>query len=234
MRSSQGMSCIPSLTMMCVLLILPGCNSTETPKDVATHESLPAATVVDRGQDRNVSASSPDPPQMYMETDLRGVEEVEFTDVEHSKLKDSEFVIGVVVNSQAYAISQKAMADPHKHVVNLILDDIPISMSHCDISGCSRVFTQDESDGRIDLRVGGRDIQSELVLLLSGKRYSQRSESIPLQDFEFETATFAEWKASHPDTKICEDVRLPGEDDRSTDVFEIRRDRLYVASSFAA
>lgn len=159
--------------------------------------------------------SSVEQIELYFKVDYPGIKDVEFKSAADTELKNSETVIGFVVNSQAYAIEQDALVKPENHIVNLVIDEIPISATFCDLSGCSRVFTRDEDGGLIDLRVGGVDMEDELVLLLDGKRYKQRSSRIPLEDYEFSVLTFGEWKAAHPETKVCEEDQFPIEDDPS-------------------
>jgi hypothetical protein len=64
-----------------------------------------------------------------------------------------------------------------------------------------RVLSRD-GDAPIPLRVGGLDVDDQMVLLLDGQRYGQESAAIPLCDVPFERTTLGKWKAKHPHSQI--------------------------------
>jgi hypothetical protein len=82
-----------------------------------------------------------------------------------------------------------------------MLNDTPFSIAYCDLKSHVRVLSR-AGDTPIPLRVGGMDVDNQMVLLLDGQRYDQGSPEIPLQDVPFEKTTWGKWKARHPETLV--------------------------------
>lgn len=139
---------------------------------------------------------------LQMVLDHPGVTKPKFANARSTKLPDDESVIGVVVKGKAFAFAREALLNPDEHIVNLLIDDTPISVTYCSMRDCARVFTRESGAEPIDLHVGGLDVSNQLVYLLEDTRYGQTSEEIPLEDFPFEWMTFGEWKQQHPDTLV--------------------------------
>jgi hypothetical protein len=120
---------------------------------------------------------------------------------------DSTPIVGVEINGQACALVLDSMSDIDRHVVNLVIGNNPISVAYCDLADCVRVVKDDrtESASPIPLRVGGLDINHQLVLLLRGERYGQQSLGLPLQDHPFTRTSLGEWKKRHPKTWLYVD-----------------------------
>ncbi len=147
------------------------------------------------------------PPIRYSDTDI----------LHPSNFSSSEVVVGMVYRDQAIAIPLHALASPSSHIMLFEIQGEAFAITHCDISGCSRLFkgpdrtnvgvyeekqTVGDSSRGIDLRVGGLDHNGEMVLLLDGTRYAQRSTEIPLDDHEFQIVLLSEWMRMNPETVI--------------------------------
>jgi hypothetical protein len=116
---------------------------------------------------------------------------------------DTAEIIGVVVNgcARAYCISE--MHNPLAHIVNDVIDRVPVTVTFCNRSGCARVLTKpDVVDRPLDVGVGGF-ADGQMLLHIDSRNIPVDSRDIPLQDLEFETTTWFKWKSAHPDTDVC-------------------------------
>jgi hypothetical protein len=112
-------------------------------------------------------------------------------------------VIGVSINGQSRAYCVSEMGTPFTHVINDVIDQIPVTVTYCDRTGCARVFTKaDDLLGPLDVGVGGFS-GGQLVLHVEHQNFAQNSRDIPLQDLEFETTTWGQWRSKHPGSDIC-------------------------------
>jgi hypothetical protein len=145
---------------------------------------------------------------LQMVLDYPGVTQPKFDEASSATLRDDDSVFGIVVNGKPYAFAREAFLDESQHIVNLLIDQKPISVTYCNFRDCVRVLTRDEAvagaEGAkpIDLHVGGLDVSNQLVYLLGGVRYGQSSTDMPLDDFPVERTTFGEWKLQHPETLV--------------------------------
>jgi hypothetical protein len=130
-----------------------------------------------------------------------GIDQPVLSESSDVDLPDLTPVVGVEVNGESCAFVLEEMRDPATHIVNLIMNDKPISVAYCDLVDCVRVVS-DESQKPIPLHVGGLDVDQQLVLLLNGERYGQESADLPLQDYPFVRMSWLEWKQLHPDTRV--------------------------------
>jgi hypothetical protein len=120
-----------------------------------------------------------------------------------TRAPDGAEVVGVCVNGQYRAFCLSEMGSPHTHVVNDVIDQVPVTVTYCNRSGCVRVFTKaDDSHRPLDVGVGGFS-NGQMVLQIDHKNFPQNSDAIPLQEMEFERTTWGEWKSAHPDSEIC-------------------------------
>lgn len=138
--------------------------------------------------------------------DIPGATRPNLLDANSTIVNDTDNVFGVVVNGKAYAFAFAASAFSNStgRILNLLIDQTPISVTYCELMGCFRVLTSDAGTNPIDLRIGGFDVACQMVFLLDGIRYDQTSTEIPLQDLPFEKTTLGDWKAQHPDTLVYE------------------------------
>ena len=119
----------------------------------------------------------------------------------NAELSDDMKVIGIVMSSGPRAYVIASMSQMSTHVVNDLVDGIPLSVSYCDRTKCARVLTRDDSDEMIDLMVGGFR-EGAMLLRLDGIMYPQDSEDIPLIDMEYTCTDWRSWYADHPDTTV--------------------------------
>jgi hypothetical protein len=120
-----------------------------------------------------------------------------------ARVKDAAGVIGVAVKGhyRAYRIAGMCMAETH--VVNDVVESVPVTVTYCDLRQCARVFTRaGESGEPLDVRVRGYVDQQGLLLKINGAVLPQESDVIPLDRLEIEVTTWAEWKTAHPDSDI--------------------------------
>jgi hypothetical protein len=119
-------------------------------------------------------------------------------------------VAGVVVGGKARAYVLEGMALPDRHLVNDLVNDVPVSVSYCDKVDCLRVFT-DASRGRpLEVTQIGR-WSDGLLLSYQGQTYAQATgkrawgaegPDLPLEALPFERATWKDWRERHPDTEV--------------------------------
>lgn len=115
---------------------------------------------------------------------------------------DDASVIGVIVNGQPRAWLVSAMSAMSRHVVNTTIGDIPVSITYCDRTNCTRILRSgNDQSGPLELGTGGWN-GKELLLTLNGRMYAHSDRSLPLQDLPFERVTWKAWKEEHPETLI--------------------------------
>ena len=147
------------------------------------------------------SGMKQDFPPMNM--DLSGVNEPQLISAAASGLQDEELVIGVVAFGESRAYLQSALGGlPERHIVNDEFGSIPVSITYCDRTRCTRVLTSDKIKGRLDMRCGGWLAIQEMALLLDKKRYPQSSQELPLQDLPFKVTTWKAWVSAQPNTLV--------------------------------
>jgi hypothetical protein len=139
---------------------------------------------------------------LRMVLDLPGVTQPKFAEASSAKVQDDASVVGIIIHGKAYAFARDSFVNPEEHIVNLSIDEMPISVTYCSFRDCFRVLTRESGAEPIDLHVGGLDVSNQLVFLLEDVRYGQTSPDIPLEDFPFESTTFGEWKRQHPETLV--------------------------------
>jgi len=123
-------------------------------------------------------------------------------------LPDDEPVIGVVANGKARAYCRKAFTGMVNHVVNDVIGATPVTVTHCDKDGCSRVFTG-EGQEPLPFKTGG--FMDGMLLYVDGVFYDQSTgrpmndsaaNPLPYQTLGFEETTWGKWRTAHPDTDV--------------------------------
>ncbi len=125
-----------------------------------------------------------------------------------SSIDENAEVIGVCIAGHARAYLVRAlMRNPSRHVVNDLLEGQPVSVTFCDRTKCSRVFTG-PAGSPLDLGVGGWR-NDGMSLLVGDQEYSQETgESLaspgaaplPYPELPYERTSWRSWKRTHPDT----------------------------------
>lgn len=121
--------------------------------------------------------------------------------VDGVELPDDTPIIGLNSRGEPFAVALKALRSPDRHIVNLMVNEEPISVSYCDLKDCVRVLSR-RGNSPIPLRVSGLDVDNQMVFLLEGQRYGQTSMDIPLEDYPFQRTTLGEWKRQFPNSRI--------------------------------
>jgi hypothetical protein len=136
--------------------------------------------------------------------DVSGVNDPHFVSAVESGIKDEDIVIGVVAFGESRAYLRSAFnfnGSPAPHIVNDKFGSIPVSITHCDRTRCTRVLTSD-TQSSIKIRCGGwLDVQ-EMALIVGDKTYPQSSQEVPLQDLPFVVTTWKDWVAAQPKTQV--------------------------------
>ena len=128
-----------------------------------------------------------------------------------SKVADGDEVIGVVVNGKPRAYWMKALEYPPWHIVNDVVVGVPVTVTYCDRTNCTQVYTDRQSSAPLDVNLGGL-YGKEMVVKIGGVLYYQESgkpfelgegvPSLPYADHPWERTTWKEWRQRHPDTDI--------------------------------
>lgn len=123
---------------------------------------------------------------------------------------DDAEVLGVTVNgrNRAYLITTLSRVD--SHVIDDLIEDVPITVTFCDKSQCARVFTAPDHPSPLKVDLGGLR-QDKLLLRLNNVFYDQESGDridgvkdmpFPYPDHPFVRTTWKKWKEAHPETDI--------------------------------
>ena len=138
-----------------------------------------------------------------MSLDAAGVSDPLLVSVAKVLLPDDEIVIGVTVVGEARAYLRLAFEQgPNSHVVNDLFGAVPVTVTHCDKTRCTRVVTAESRDASLDIHCGGWLVQQEMSLLVDGKGYPQSSKEIPLKDLPFVVTTWKEWLQANPTSVV--------------------------------
>lgn len=140
-----------------------------------------------------------DHSQLRTAFDTPGFSNPQFFSEEESDLDPSTTVVGIEVNGEAVAFPLQELEKPH--IVNSVIQGQALSVTYCTLANCVRVLAQD-SQGPIDLRIGGQDNNMQMVFLYQGSRFAQESKKLPLQDYPFTRCSLAQWKKQHPKTQV--------------------------------
>ena len=163
-----------------------------------------------RARSSNASASFPEGAIMASPFFSPGIDSPHTCPADEAPLRDNDEVIGIALDSKARAYLVSAFAGFQHHVVNDVLAGEPISVTHCDLHNCTRVFTGSEPDKPLPLSCGGRAHGGGLLLLAPGGMFDQETgdsvnpggPGLPFEQVPFVVTTWAEWKRAHPNTDV--------------------------------
>lgn len=164
-----------------------------------------------------IQPPSPSPPALRLPPDQNpkfpatpGIDRPPTLPADKAVLDADSPVIGILASGQARAYLLEAFKHgPASHIVNDLLGNVPISVTHCDISGCTRAFTGATPGRPLGLSVV--DIRNhQMVLKLDGHLYSQEtSESLdtggtalPCREYPAELTVWSVWRQAHPKTDV--------------------------------
>jgi hypothetical protein len=121
-------------------------------------------------------------------------------------LGDGDEVIGVMAGGKARAYLVAAFAGQERHVVNDLVAGRPVTVTHCDLSNCTRVFTNSNQGQVLDIACGGRYRGSLLLATPAGICLQDDAAgnpgmpAVPYEQLPFTLTTWGEWKHLHADT----------------------------------
>jgi hypothetical protein len=128
-----------------------------------------------------------------------------------SKLADADEVIGIVVKGKPRAYWLKALKYPPWHIVNDVVVGVPVSVTYCDRTNCTQVYTDPQSSSPLDVNLGGL-YGKEMVLEIGGVLYFQQTgkpfapdqsrSARPYNDHPWERTTWKDWRQRHPETDV--------------------------------
>jgi hypothetical protein len=132
-------------------------------------------------------------------------------------LADKEEVIGVSMGGKHRAYRLEALGGSMPmHVINDRLGEIPLSVTHCDRTDCTRVFNGEAGDDLLDLHASGWYRRQMMIRAGPGVYFHGTSEpvhpsfpSFPYAELTFERTTWKAWREAHPDTDVCVRVGNP-------------------------
>lgn len=134
-----------------------------------------------------------------------------------SGMADDEEVIGVVVDGRPRAYRLKALAYPPWHIVNDVIGDRPVTVAHCDVSGCTKAYLGPAGSGPLDVAQAGL-VEGEMVVKVGATAYVHRTgrpvgpasgaAALPYPEHEWTRTTWRAWSDRHPATDVF--VGLPG------------------------
>lgn|GEM_PF-3898985 len=118
-------------------------------------------------------------------------------------IEDKASVIGVSVNGEHRAYRMQGMSMVETHVVNDVIQSVPVTVTYCDLRRCVRVFSKTGlADAPLNVRVGGFNDQTGLLLNVDGEVVPQAADSVPLTRLDATVMSWKEWKSAHPDTSV--------------------------------
>lgn len=131
---------------------------------------------------------------------------------------DDAEVIGLSVGGRHRAYLVTAMSRLGSHVIDDLVDGVPVTVTFCDRSGCTRVFTDPETAEPLPVDLGGLQ-EDKMLLRFKNVFYDQESgeridgvqgPAFPYPDHPFVRTTWKKWKEEHPDTDVF--VGMPAPD----------------------
>ena len=155
----------------------------------------------------------------FWKFEMPGLRNPRALSAETSKIPDNDEVIGVVINGQPRAYWLKALKYPPWHIVNDVVAGVPVSVTYCDRTNCTRVYTNGQSSAPLDVNLGGL-YGKEMVVNVAGSLYLQDSgkpfelgagtPSLPYTHHPWERTTWKAWRERHPETDVFVGLGRPG------------------------
>jgi len=124
-------------------------------------------------------------------------------------LPDDAAVIGVVAEGKYRAYRVDAFNPIHAHVVNNVIGETSITVTHCNRTQCTRVFSGEKHGSPLAIDLGG--YLQKMFLKVDGQFYFQDTGAsisndpakvIPNPVHPFEITTWKRWKAAHTSTEL--------------------------------
>jgi hypothetical protein len=151
------------------------------------------------------------PAKRLWKVELPGLQKPQTLPAATAKIADGDEVIGVVVNGNPRAYWLKALKYPPWHIVNDVVVGVPVSVTYCDRTDCTRVYTSGQSSTPLDVNLAGL-YGREMVVKVRGVLYLQETgkpfelgagvPSLPYADHPWERTTWKKWRQRHPETDV--------------------------------
>lgn len=153
----------------------------------------------------------PSPVSDFPRVPAYAINEPEVLPVAAARLKEDEPVFGVSVAGKHRAYRVSAFCEyPMVHVVNDRLADCPVSVAHCDRTGCTAVVRGDPGNPRLSLAFGGW-YRGQMYVRANGDHFyclnglqsvDPQAPGFPFEQVQFERTTWGAWRRAHPDTDV--------------------------------
>jgi hypothetical protein len=151
-----------------------------------------------------------DPPRTkdYF-ADVAGLVNPQFTAADDAQLDSEELVIGITAFGEAKAFLRGSMsARPENHLIHDVFGGVKVTVTHCDITGCTRVFRETPGHDLLELRCGGLTAKGrlktkkEMALMVGNRRLPHSSKEVPFEELPFVATTWGEWRQEHPESPV--------------------------------
>jgi hypothetical protein len=151
------------------------------------------------------------PLSSWRKIDLPGIIKPPTVPAHAARLRDDEEIIGIVVDGKARAYRLEALLDPKQHIINDLIDDLPLTVAHCDVSDCTRVYAGRRGEQPLDVSQAGL-WNSDMILKIHDVYYQHRtgepsdsdtdSPPLPCRAYPFLRMPWKQWRDEHPQTDI--------------------------------
>jgi hypothetical protein len=151
------------------------------------------------------------PLTTWRKIDLPGIIQPPTTRADEAQVGADEEIVGIVVNGRARAYRLKALLDPKQHIINDLIDDLPLTVAHCDVSNCTRVYAGRRGEPPLDIAQAGL-WNSDMIVKIKGFYYQHRNGApsggdtdippLPCRAYPFLRMSWKQWKEQHPQTDI--------------------------------
>lgn len=188
------------------------------PLAVAVLIAVPVAVGLSAALDQIFNPIIPgeDPPEGTLSSTpfiLSGIRTPPVISADAVAIPDEEPIIGVSAGGHHRAYRIAAMSKIAGHVINDLFGDVPVTITYCDRTDCSRVFVAEKTGQPLDVGLGG--YRDGLLLKYEGFFFRQEdadtlcsdqapeSQRLPFKVYQHTRTTWKEWRTLHPDTEVC-------------------------------
>jgi hypothetical protein len=115
-----------------------------------------------------------------------------------------------VIGGRSRAYSLKALRNPRFHIVNDLIGGVPVSVTYCDLTDCTQVYTG-PGDAPLQIAQAGL-LDRGMVIRIGGVYYEHRTgraiepsasaPPLPYEPSPWTRTTWGEWKRRHPATDV--------------------------------
>ena len=169
--------------------------------------------------EKEVTYGTKNAPKHFWLFEMPGIKNPPIVPAAQSKIADVDEVIGVVANGKPRAYWLKALRYPPWHIVNDIVVGVPVSVTYCDRTDCTRVYTNGQTSAPLDVNLGGL-YGRQMVVKVAGSLYLQDTgkpfelgagtPSLPYSNHPWERTTWKEWRLRHPESDVFLGLGRPG------------------------